>query len=722
MFGAAAARQLESWGLSQEDAVNAGIFEVADARVLYAGYPAEPALALAYHQPNGEWLRLPNGEPFARIRRLGPAAPQAGFTKHKHAKYLQPPKTGIHAYLPKAGGVDWQEVMADPSYGLIITEGEAKGLVATLAGFPTLALGGVWSFSTAGGALLDELKAFNWNGRDVFITFDSDAADNPQVVAAEARLVYELQAQAGARCSVVRLPAQDDGSKMGLDDFLRLNGPDAFERLIRVTKALSALDAKVVSFNRALSWIEAEGMVWDSEAQQFINKDNLVKGSRWGSQQHVTVGSGPNAKPKTISVAATWLTHPWAQRYGECLFRPSEGTICKADSGQPALNLWRATDPQPGNVQPFLDLTAYIFQNLRPEDRELPLKLMAYKAQNPHEKIPLALVLIGTQGSGKTMWGEIVRDAFAPYGADVTPSQLAGEFQDWLERSLVALINEAKGDDMTKASETLKALISDLKRPMNVKYRPARQVNTYTSYIITSNRRAVGAFAADDRRMIVVDCPPKREDAFYNDYLKPWKMSGGPQHVMHYLLNLDLQGWRPPATAPMSPEKYLAYTESLTQVQRLAEDMRTANENTILLWLDQAMTWAQVNELSNHPPTVQQARAVMANIAQTHIRPWYMPEELALLFPAIVQESLGGKFNPGTPSGRISRELREAGIPYLVCEDDPRGFMWQGRIRQFLVIAEFDEWRKPISQSEFERYMRSWQQYGQVRKVRRQAA
>ena len=112
-------------------------------------------------------------------------------------------------------------------------------------------------------------------------------------------------------------------------------------------------------------------------------------------------------------------------------------------------------------------------------------------------------------------------------------------------------------EDITNASEQLKALISDLKRPMNEKYRPVRQINTYTSYIITSNRRAVGAFSADDRRMIVVDCPPKMtspaDQALYDTLGQrngAWFHGGGPRHLLHYLLTLDLKGWRPPSSAP----------------------------------------------------------------------------------------------------------------------------------------------------------------------------
>ena len=108
------------------------------------------------------------------------------------------------------------------------------------------------------------------------------------------------------------------------------------------------------------------------------------------------------------------------------------------------------------------------------------------------------------------------------------------------------------------------------------------------------------------------------------------------------------------------------------------------------------------------------ARATLESVAHVQIRPFYTPEELALMFPAIVEQTLGSKFDKTTPSGRISRELREAGVPYLQCADDPRGFRIKGAIRQYLVVADFADWSVPIRQADFERLMKGWPTYGQM--------
>lgn len=711
----AAAKDLARSGISVSDAEAADIFAVENAQDIYPDFRPEPALVIPYYTPEGELIMFGSAQPFCRVRYIG-GKKAKGFGGKELPKYGQPAASGSQVYF--APGIDWPRLLDSPKEPLLITEGEKKSLAGCLAGYPVIGLGGVFNWVKKGGELLPALANIVWEGRDVYIVFDSDAATNPNIQLAEARLVEELQHKRGARCYLVRLPS-DKASKVGLDDYLVSHGAPAFAELLRKAPALGALDAKVVALNRSVAWIEAEGMVYDLEDKRFIKKDNFITGSRFSALTHTMLGGAQRTAPKAVSVAKTWLTHAHAQRFGEILFRPSEGRTVQTQYGRPALNMWEPWAPEAGDVRPFLALTDYLFQSMAPKDRDLPLKLMAYKAQHPQEKIPLALVLVGTPGCGKTLWSEVLQDAFSPYSAAVTSKSFHGEFQGWLETSLLAVINEAEGEDMLKGADILKALISDLQRPMNEKFRPARQINTYTSYILTSNRRVVGAFAADDRRMIVVDCPkPSKECKLYTDLSRKnhWRQNGGPSAVLHYLLSYDLKGWEPPAAAPMTTEKHMAYKESLTVVQELADQMQTADENTIKMWLDQSAAWADTAILSSNPHLVSAAQSTLEGISHMQIRPWYEPRELALLFPNLVASLLGSRYDRNTPPGRISRELREAGIRYLVCKDDPKGFKWKGVTRQYLIVCDFDDWTMPLAQADFERLMKSWETYGARRK------
>jgi hypothetical protein len=704
---------LERSGIAAADAERAGLFSVDYASTIYPEFRPLPALVLPYFTPGGEiatFIRGSDALPFCRIRYLTAQAEKpTGFVARKDQRYTQPKASGVKVYFPPL--VDWSRILEDVREPCLLTEGEKKSLAAAIAGFPVLALGGVFNFM-AGPSLIPELASAQWAGRDVYICFDSDAATNPNILAAEARLVDELQVKRGAKCYLVRLPAEGD-SKVGLDDYLAKHGAAAFVSLLQAAPSLGSLDAKVVALNQSVAWISRENLIYDLKTKLFISKDSFVNGEHYGAIKHITVGGTQRSAPKEISVAATWLKHPHAKRFSEVLFRPSQGPTVIGDHGRPALNLWGGFDPGEGSVEPFLQLNKFLFQNLPENLRDLPLKILAYKAQNPQIKVPLALVLLGEQGSGKSLWTECVVESFAPYGTYLTSRSFYSEFQGWLETSLMAAILEAKPEDLERGSDMLKSLISDLQRPMNEKYRPARLINSYTFYILTSNEKAAGAFSHDDRRMFVTDCPRKREAEFYKP-ISEWKnKQGGPKALLGYLLNMDLKGWVPPASAPMTAEKDMARQESLTVVERLAEEMRTAGDaNVVAEWLQRATKWANEAIQRNDSRLVEAARATLANIATYPIRPWYTPEELTLLFPYLSETLYGSKFDRSTPAGQISRELRNAGIHYLRCADNPKGFVYKGLLRQFLVICQTDDWREPMTQDEFDRRMREFPVYG----------
>lgn len=701
---------LAARGITPEVAQLAGIFDVPDASQVYPDFRRLPALVLPYHGIDGEPVGFERDgieTAFCRVRYMGELPAQRG--RKKPLRYTQPADSGCRAYLPP--GVDWAAIATDAREPVMITEGEIKALAASQLA-PCIGLGGVFS-TVRDGRFLPELDAFEWAGRDVYLCFDSDAQDNPNVAAAEARLIYELQTKRGARCRLMRLPPGEDGAKVGLDDYIVAYGQAAFMQLVGSATDLYALDAQVVALNRSVAWIEKEGMVYDRTSHGYVRKGDFTEGG-WASS---IVYFGPSKKgveSKPVKVAKIWLTHPLALRFDSAVFRPGDGETVQSETGRPCMNLWTGWDERPGDVSPFLELSEFLFSRMEPGDRDMLIKLFAYKFQNPTEKIPLAAVLIGPQGCGKSLWARCLREACGPHGTAIPSSSVHEKFSEWQEYALVATIDEAEEEDMRRGRDILKGMISDKTRFMEAKFRSGRAIETFYQVIITSNNRAAGAFSNDDRRMIVVDCPPKREDAFYERTVA-WLATGGAKVLCHYLLNLDLQGWRPPTQAPMTAEKHMAYVEGLTAVQRFAEDCRTATENTVKQWLDTAIAWAEVNITGNNPSLASQARAVLDAAPQWQVRPFYSPDELALMLPMFVEQSGAGRVGKRTTAGEISRQLRDAGIRYLQSKDDPRGFRWRGKLHQFLVIAEPDDWSLPLSQDEFDRYMAQMPRYSQIR-------
>jgi muconolactone delta-isomerase len=707
-----AREQFARWGIPDDAATAAGMFAVPDAHAVHDSYASVPAIVLPYFALDGTPMLTPSGAPFGRVRYLAAPPVKAGFAKpDKPQRYAQPPESGTHAYFPP--GLDLRG-------GAVLTEGEAKALAATLAGIPTIALGGVYNFiDKAKGALLPELEAIGWSGKSLTICFDSDAATNPQIQAAEARLAEEFMRR-GATVKLARLPGRSDGGKVGMDDYLLSDGVVALRTRLAEAMPLGRLDAAVLDLNRWCAWVEAEGMVYDLKNAKWMPKQHFVNGA-WPSAIKIPASAPARVvgrkrkdilgEKQEVQVAPAWLKSSLARRYNEALFRPGAEREIEDDSGAPALNLWTGWREAPGDVAPWLKLTDYLFSMLPEEHRALPLNWLAYKAQNPALKIPLALVIVGEEGTGKSFWCKIVRDAFAPYGTELSSDQLTSPYQGWLERSLMCCINEAKGDDVTFGSDNLKTLISDETRPMNEKYRPVRQVRSYASYILTSNRREVGSYNTDNRRMFVVSTPEKPLPPEFYASLEAWNNADGPKHVMYYLRHLDLKGWKPPPRAPLTQEKAQAATEALTPVQELAYDCKQLGGlEVITSWLDRNRQWSE-SMADMRGRYTDMANELLRVWDTLQLRPWYTAKEIAQMFPCIAAALYGNRRLEHTPAGVISRELRNAGIPYLLCADDPRGFLLHKRREQYLVLAEIDSWRQPISQVEFERLIRSYPRY-----------
>lgn len=232
------ADKLESSGLTETDADALGIVGMLPADTarqrIWKG-TAHPALRIPYYDPStGEAMPDGLGGEFCRFRCLTHPLPTPPPDKdgkpRRFPKYVQLPKTPIHAYFPRTMG--WAGVVTDATIALVITEGELKAACGAKHDFPVIGLGGVWSFMSKerGIGFLPELDAIRWHDRKVFICFDAEATENPDIERASQCLAAKLR-ERGAAPFKVSLPRIGEG-KTGLDDFIVARGAEAFRALL----------------------------------------------------------------------------------------------------------------------------------------------------------------------------------------------------------------------------------------------------------------------------------------------------------------------------------------------------------------------------------------------------------------------------------------------------------------------------------------------------------
>lgn len=192
------AERLKESGLTEKDGAK---LKMRPANATKLGFPVKgEGVVIPYFTPEGEELS------FFRFRYLTDTRSQWDkVSGAKGLRYTQPAGTGLEVYLPPVGaGENWAETLSDPKQPILITEGEFKAACACKNGFACIGLGGVWSFAVDD-VPLPVLKNAEWEGRKVFIVYDSDAVNKPQVNQAEARLA-RLLGEWGAVPHIVRLP------------------------------------------------------------------------------------------------------------------------------------------------------------------------------------------------------------------------------------------------------------------------------------------------------------------------------------------------------------------------------------------------------------------------------------------------------------------------------------------------------------------------------------
>ena len=482
--------QLKDSGITEAEAADAGIFPCPDARSVDVGFANAPALAFAYHGINGDPVQFEHRHgtrPFYRLRYLADSA-QLGFVRKRLPRYVQAAGSGVHAYFPMTRMFRWANIATSPEEPVLITEGEKKALKACLDGFPTIGLSGVWCFKRDA-LLLPELGQFAWEGRSVWIVFDSDAATNPHIGHAQ-RALAKLLVERGAEVRIVDLPNCDDGSKQGLDDFLVRNGADAMEALLErahpvdpfLSRIMTGSDVEVASalhlklcerYSSEIVYTEGRFYAFTGKIWEIIEKVTIRKaiyefdGAAFGQK-----GTLKLSAPKADSIMSILKDQTHKVDYfdsapagvncasGFVLFNEDGEASIAAHTPEQRQRFVLRASWTPGTVQKSGLLTTLLDGCFAAdEDKKLFLQEclgLAMLGQMTDQIAPQAIVLHGvTAANGKSEVLELFRALFPAHAVSSIPP---GDFGD--DRKLI----ELNGKALNLCSElgTGRAITSDV--------------------------------------------------------------------------------------------------------------------------------------------------------------------------------------------------------------------------------------------------------------------
>jgi hypothetical protein len=542
---------------------------------------------LPYFGVNGEFRR------FARYR-VHPES-EAGF------KYWQPPDSGVHFYLPPLKGLDWQAIANDPEIPLGIVEGEKKAVRGCLAALHRrrrlerrkdpaarrkivvyIGIAGVDAFTTRKRRHKDfdgsettvegpsrpiaDFRLFKWKGRLVYIVYDSDCRTNPNVAESRLRLVA-LLTSLGARVRVIDLPALGKG-KTGLDDFFEARRDDEAAAAELMDLAAPLADggyAELEEINQWATYIRDEQYVWSTRENGFIDPAKFVNFHL--RNRRIWIYDHKSGRLAEKNLGDAWLGWEHRAERRAITYRPF-----KKEDGDPAppdkLNVWIDTLPPPirGPVKPFLELLEYNCAD--GEDRRALLQWAAYFALNPGKRVLWSPVLVGPQGTGKTllMMAFVMVFGGDPYDPDsrgnaviVSGSQLhKNQFNGILTNRLFIGINEAVRSNRGEIADDLKSLIADPTVIRNEKFQPSVEVPNVAAIMFTSNHEDALKIEPGDRHYLVIRCADTKIGDGDPKLLKQfliWMKSGkAGSHLRWHLENeVDLAGFDPGRAPRFTP-------------------------------------------------------------------------------------------------------------------------------------------------------------------------
>lgn len=250
-------------------------------------------------------------------------------------------------------------------------------------------------------------------------------------------------------------------------------------------------------------------------------------------------------KPET----EIWLNSPNSRSYRGLFTDPD----LPAEHGG-RLNMWTdfGIEPAPGDVSPFLYYNNYILGNGDPAQAWYILRWVAWVVQNPAKRIGVLLCLISEEeGTGKGTLGNLLLKIFGLHGVSISSAeQLVGKFNAHLADKCFAFIDET----VFGAKESAKMRVTITEPTINIEPKgiDAMMLDNMLSMLMGTNSVWASSISTTDRRYAIFEVNGQKRPREYWNHLHSWLGNGGANAVLAYLQTLDLTGFHPVDSRPVT--------------------------------------------------------------------------------------------------------------------------------------------------------------------------
>jgi len=197
--------------------------------------------------------------------------------------------------------------------------------------------------------------------------------------------------------------------------------------------------------------------------------------------------------------------------------------------------------------------------NLIPDGGQTIIQWMAHNVRHPGTKINWAPVIVGPQGAGKTVMGDILKAAMGRAHVGIASvEEIMSDYTDWGEGVSVRVLEEIRipGEKRTTVMNRLKPFITNRQTRIYPKGLKGKEILNVTNYIAFTNYRDALALDEDDRRWPVWHTRYQTREELLADlgsdhFIRLYEaIDNHPGVIRGWLMNVDLAGFdrfNPPA-------------------------------------------------------------------------------------------------------------------------------------------------------------------------------
>lgn len=209
------------------------------------------------------------------------------------------------------------------------------------------------------------------------------------------------------------------------------------------------------------------------------------------------------------------------------IFWPGGGTILDVE-GKQMLNTYHPSGVTPCAVEDLsvegqaainLMLAHVDFTIADPREREILLDFLTYVYQNPGKRVGWALVLQGSQGSGKSFFAVLMQHIMGTGVTNIEPAAIEGRFTGWAHGSTLIVIEEIRisGTSRYTVLDRLKPFVSNSYIAIEEKGRDHRTVPNFSSYLMFTNHQDAIPIGDGDRRYCAIFSRIQSQEQLYSE-------------------------------------------------------------------------------------------------------------------------------------------------------------------------------------------------------------